>query len=160
MTPERPPVFGVKRSPPRPLLDRAVKTLEGAGVTFALGGSGLLAALGLADSIRDWDLTTDADLERIAPLFAGASSVTSGPWGVHADHALANEAVEIICRFAFRTGEAVVRIPTVASARRDGIPIGSTEGWTIAHALLAEPPPVARAQALDQPPRRPTSSTA
>ncbi len=182
-------MFGVKRSPPRSLLENAVNTLEAAGLTCALGGSGLLAALGLADSIRDWDLTTDADLERVAPLFAGAPSLASGPSGVHADHKLALEdgAIEIICRFAFRSGEAVVRIPTVVSARREGIPIGSAEAWAIAYALLgrpaksellfawlrergadsavikrllAEPLPGALARALDALPRRPPSSTA
>ena len=36
----------------------------------ALGGSGLLAALGLAHTVRDWDLTTDEPLGCLIPLVA------------------------------------------------------------------------------------------
>ncbi|WP_256369283.1 hypothetical protein [Thermaerobacter sp. FW80] len=41
---------------------------------MVLGGSGLLASLGLIDRVRDWDLVTDAPVERVmaaAPTLRG-----------------------------------------------------------------------------------------
>ncbi len=131
-------MFHLKSAPPLPLLAGAVATLERAGIVCALGGSGLLAALDLAEGARDWDLTTDAPLERLTPLFDADAIVTFGPQGVHADCklVLGRGAVEIISRLAFRTPAGVVRIPTVVSERRDGIPLGSPEAWAVAYGLL------------------------
>ena len=131
-------MYHLKSAPPLPPLLDSVARLERAGITCALGGSGLLGALGLADRVRDWDLTTDEPLERIAPLFEPGDVATFGPWGVHADGklTLAGGVVEILSGFAFRSVGGVVRIPTVVSARRDGIPLGSPEAWAAAYALL------------------------
>src|SRR5262245_2371184 len=79
-------MFHLKSSPPvGPLLD-AVRRLEGAGLVVALGGSGLLAALGLESEARDWDLTTDAMPDDVAARFAGITIERVGPGGIHADH--------------------------------------------------------------------------
>jgi len=42
-------------------VSQVVTALQDHGADAALGGSGLLAALGLVDAVRDWDVTTDAD---------------------------------------------------------------------------------------------------
>ena len=71
-------------SPPfEPLLEVA-RTLDREGIAFALGGSGLLAALGLARQVRDWDLTTDADLASISATLESYRPQSSGPDGIHA----------------------------------------------------------------------------
>jgi hypothetical protein len=76
----------LKSAPPiAPLLDRVTR-LERAGLTVALGGSGLLAALGLTDQVRDWDLTTDATLETAQAALAGESLELHGHDDLHADH--------------------------------------------------------------------------
>ena len=125
-------------SPPFHLLRSAIARLERAGVEVALGGSGLLAALLLADRVRDWDLTTDAPEAAVIEALAGDPHVRSGNDTLHADHKLAyaDGALEIILGFAFFTPAGVVRIPTIVSERRDGIPLGSLEAWGVAYHLL------------------------
>ena len=131
-------MFHLKSAPPAgPLLD-AVRRLESAGLLVALGGSGLLGALGLGDEAHDWDLTTDATPEEVAALFTAAGIERLGSSGIHADHKLrlAGGVVEIICGFAIRSGTDVVRIPTIVSARAAGVPLASPEAWAVAYALL------------------------
>ena len=131
-------MFHLKSSPPWPPLLDVVRRLEDGGLVVALGGSGLLGALGLATEARDWDLTTDAAEPDVAARLAGLEIERFGPSGLHADHKLrvAGGAVEVICGFAIRAGSDTVRIPTVVSARIEGIPIGSPEAWAAAYALL------------------------
>ena len=74
----------LKSHPPLgPLLGR-VERLERAGVVVALGGSGLLAALGLADTAQDWDLTTDAPLHAVLDALEGEPWTHHGPDDLHA----------------------------------------------------------------------------
>ena len=131
-------MFHLKSSPASaPLLD-VVRRLESAGLVVALGGSGLLGALGLGNEARDWDLTTDTAPGEVTAALDGLEVERVGPGGIHADHKVrtAGGEVEIICGFAIRSGDGVVRIPTVVSARVEGIPIGSPEAWAVAYALL------------------------
>src|SRR5204862_2628810 len=131
-------MFHLKPCPPAGPLLEAVRRLERAGLVTALGGSGLLAALGLGTEAHDWDLTTDASADEVAAVFSGTELERVGSSGIHADHKvrLAGGAVEIICGFAIRCGEGVVRIPTRVSARAEGVPLGSPEAWAVAYALL------------------------
>ena len=131
-------MFHLKSAPPAgPLLD-AVRRLEGAGLVVALGGSGLLGALGLGEEAHDWDLTTDATLGEVAAHLPADGMESFGSSGIHADHKLrlAGGVVEIICGFAIRSDANVVRIPTLVSARAEGVPLGSPAAWAVAYALL------------------------
>lgn len=132
----------LKSSPPLPLLRDYVARLERGGLTVALSGSGLLAALGLTDTVRDWDLTCDDPLDRVIAALGGEPFVHHGSDALHADQklALADGAVEVIVGFAFHVEGAVVRIPTIVSARVEGIPLASPEAWAIAYALLGRQP--------------------
>jgi hypothetical protein len=131
-------MFHLKSAPPSGVLLDTVRRLESAGLVVALGGSGLLGALGLATEAHDWDLTTDATPDDVAARLAGSGIERVGSSGIHADHKvqLAGGAVEIICGFAIRSGDGVVHIPTVVSARVEGVPLGSPEAWAVAYALL------------------------
>ena len=133
----RPRLWGAATPPLSPLLD-VVARLEAAGLVCALGGSGLLAALGLAHAVRDWDLTTDAPIEAVRAALDGLAVTWKGSDALHADQKLMldDAAVEVIVGFAFHVGGRVVRIPTIVSGRRDGVPIGSPEAWAVAYALL------------------------
>jgi hypothetical protein len=126
------------KSPPLPPLLEVIRRLERAGVEVALGGSGLLAALGLGNTIRDWDLTTDAEQPGVHALLADLGVALAGSSGVHADSKVMLPSLEIecICRFAFHVDGAVVRIPSVVTRRWRGVPVGSPEAWAIAYALL------------------------
>lgn len=131
-------MYHVKSSPPFEPLAALVARLERAGIRVALGGSGLLAALGLTDAVRDWDLTTDADLEALAAALGDEPFTHKGSDALHADQKLmlAGGAMEVIVGFAFFTPRGVVRIPTRESGRWNGIPLGSLEAWAVAYALL------------------------
>ena len=137
----------VVSAPPFAALRDRIARLEHAGVTVALGGSGLLAALGVADRVRDWDLTSDAAPGEVIAALAGDPYTASGNDALHADHklAFADGAIEIILGFAFFTAAGVVRIPTWVSERRDGLPLGSPEAWAVAYHLLGRP---AKSEAL------------
>jgi hypothetical protein len=129
-------------APPFALLGSAIERLERAGIPVALGGSGLLAALGLANRVGDWDLTTDRPAEEVTAALSGEASLLpgtlSGHDALHADHklAFAEGVLEIILGFAFFTPAGVVRIPTRVHERRDGLPLASPEGWAVAYHLL------------------------
>ncbi len=128
----------VKSSPPLPLLREYVERLERGGLTVALAGSGLLAALGLTDTVHDWDLTCDDPYERVVAALGDEPFVRHGSDDLHADMklALADGTVELILGFAFHVQGGVVRIPTLVSARVEGVPLASPEGWAIAYGLL------------------------
>lgn len=134
-------MYHVKSSPPLALLRGFVERLERSGLTVALGGSGLLAALGLDDTVRDWDLTCDDPLDRVVAALDGEPFVHHGSDALHADQklALADATVEVILGFAFHVEGAVVRIPTIVSARVEGIPLASPECWAVAYGLLGRP---------------------
>lgn len=125
--------------PLEPLLG-VLARLRAAGVPHALGGSGLLAALGLVGHVNDWDITCDADLDALAALFADAPHERFGNSGCHADHKLNLEGggIELIARFAFFVPLGVVRIPTRVTTRWRELPVGSPEGWAVAYALMGE----------------------
>lgn len=126
--------------PLEPLLE-LVARLEAEGIRCALGGSGLLAALGLTGTVHDWDLTTDATLEQLVPLAGEWPFETVGSSGVHADAKLMFPAhsIELIARFAFHGPRGVIRIPTMVTGRWRGVPLGSPEAWLAAYHLLERP---------------------
>lgn len=128
------------RTPPLPPLHAVSARLARAGLTHALGGSGLLAALGLVDAVNDWDVTVEASPAELEGLFAGHAFAMHGNSGCHADHKLSFEGqpIELIARFAFFAPEGIVRIPTVVTGRWQGVPLGSPVGWAAAYALMGE----------------------
>lgn len=126
------------RHPPLEPLRAALAKLSSAGIPHALGASGLCAALGLVDRVNDWDVTCDADLATLETLFADEPGESFGNSGCHADHKLnlRGGEIELIARFAFFVGDAVVRIPTRVTQQWNGVPVGSPEAWAVAYALM------------------------
>ncbi len=126
--------------PPFEQLAEAGARLDAAELGWALGGSGLLHALGLAEHVGDWDLQTDASPEDCESAFAGRPYERFDSNGCHADHKLAllDADAEIIIRFAFATARGVVRVPTRVSGHWRGMPLASPEGWAVAYWLLGE----------------------
>jgi hypothetical protein len=129
------------RLPPLEPARRVAATLECQGIACALGGSGLLVALGLAERARDWDFTTDAPLERVSEALRAFPAESMGPNGIHADHKLMLEggSVEVIVGFSFRSEGRVIRMPTIVTGRWNDLPLGSPEVWAVAYELLERP---------------------
>jgi hypothetical protein len=128
----------ITSSPPLAPLREIVTTLESAGIVCALGGSGLLASLGLETVIHDWDLTMDAPLENVRKTLERHAPEHTGPNGVHADNKLviSSHATECIVRFAFRVERGVAHIPTEVASEWNGVPVSRAEAWAVAYALL------------------------
>ncbi len=129
----------IAHPPLAPLLG-ALARLRDAGVPHALGASGLCASLGLVDSVNDWDVTCEADLDTLAALFADQPHERFGNSGCHADHKLNLEGggIELIARFAFFVEGGIVRIPTRVTGEWNGVPVGSPEAWAAAYWLMGE----------------------
>lgn len=127
-------------TPPIESLQKVYARLVQAGVPCALGGSGLLAALGLVDHVGDWDLTVEGDVAAIAALFADLPLELAGNSGIHADHKvmLPGESSEVIVNFAFQVEGPVIRIPTLVSGTWNDVAIASPECWAVAYALMGE----------------------
>lgn len=128
---------GAPTPPLEPLLEVADILRQG-GVEFALGGSGLLHALGLAATVGDWDLTTDAEPGMIYRIFEGRPQERHGPSGVHADAKLrlCGGAVELIIGMGFRTPAGICRVPTLVAGAWRSVPLASAEAWAVAYSLL------------------------
>lgn len=127
-------------TPPIESLQRVFGRLTASGVKCALGGSGLLASLGLVDQVRDWDLTAEGDVVAIAALFADLPRELAGNSGIHADHKvmLPGESAEVIVNFAFVAEGRVIRIPTLARGTWNGVATASPECWAVAYWLMGE----------------------
>jgi len=70
------------RTPPLSVVAAVVDAIQAQGAVAAVGGSGLLAALGLVGRVRDWDVTTDAETETVeAALRATGLPVAPAPAG-------------------------------------------------------------------------------
>lgn len=131
---------GGARTPPLEGLLGITARLDREGIAWAIGGSALLASLGLVREVNDWDVQVDADPEPLRELFADVPHSFHGHGGCHADWklAFAVERVELIPRFAFFVPGGVVRIPFRVAGRWRELPTASPEGWAAAYWLMGE----------------------
>lgn len=119
-----------------------VEQLQRHGVVVALGGSGLLQSLGLAEGVRDWDLTSDAHWERVEQALAGLAwrqaPCGDGPFASRYRIAMmaGDKEVDLMGAFAIRTEAGVVALPTVVCSEWQGVPVGSPEVWAVAYRLM------------------------
>lgn len=129
-------------TPPREHLDQVARALDAAGIEWALGGSALCMALGLAHQVGDWDLTTEAAPDQVVEALRDLTPAPElhGNSGIHADHKVVcfGGTVEVISRFAFfGEDDAVIRIPTIVTGTWQGHPVGSPLAWAVAYTLMA-----------------------
>ncbi len=127
--------------PPLEPLRQVARHLDAASIEWALGGSALLHALGLSNSVGDWDLTVDVSQEDAHAALRDLAPTLHGNFRIHADHKVVcfDGTVEVICRFAFFRpdgGDGVIRIPTMVSGMWNGFPTGSPEAWAVAYTLM------------------------
>ncbi|OWR31410.1 hypothetical protein CDO73_06680 [Saccharibacillus sp. O23] len=116
--------------------------LERAGVEYAIGGSGMLLGLGLAEAVRDWDLMTDAPEAEVraalSDLEVTSDSGTSELYGSGSKLTVEGlePEVEVIVGFAIRSGREICRLPALSGGVRRGLRIASPEVWFAAYALM------------------------
>lgn len=115
--------------------------LTAAGVAHALGGGALRWALGLADTVRDWDLTTDVDEPRVrAALHAFDVTTLPAKAPFRSAYALRvlvdGEDVEVIGRFAVATQGGVEAIATHVWGEAHGVPLADPRDWARAYRAM------------------------
>jgi hypothetical protein len=115
------------------------------GITFALGGSGLLASLGLVDVVRDWDFTTDSPWEVVKPAMEGLQYILIPPNRIFATEYLCQitldgAVIEVMGRFAIHkaSGEKHA-VRTLINHNWNGVPVGCPQEWARAYELIGRP---------------------
>lgn len=130
--------------PPVEPVARLVTALERAGQRPALGGSGLLVALGLADAANDWDVTVDAPVSAVTEaLDAGGfgyrdETLTTGVYatGLRLVVAVDGHDIDLLVNFALRGPHGVEPLPARVTGRWRGLPVGDPVVWERAYRLL------------------------
>jgi len=126
--------------PPMEPLRGLLARLQTAGVTAALGGSGLLFAHGLVDRVNDWDLTTNSppDLVRAAltgltweDRTGGGNYQTGGRFVVLID----GMEIDIMARLAVSG----CSLPSIVAGEWQGVPLDSLEVWAAVYWLIGRP---------------------
>ena len=126
------------------VLRAVLAALGDAGIEAAVGGSGLLAALGLVVRVRDWDLTTDADPPAVEAALTSAGipyspqSSHEGTWAtrarLHVDGG--DHDIDILIGFAIRAGETVHVLPSRVTGHWLGLPLADPVVWAQAYRLI------------------------
>jgi hypothetical protein len=132
------------RIPPLTVVSAVITALHAHDAVAAVGGSGLLASLGLTDEVRDWDVTTDAPAEvvdvalRSTGLDYGRAVSGDARYATRARFAVttADHQVEVLVGFAIHDGTQVVALPTRVSGTWRGLPMADPSVWLAAYRLL------------------------
>jgi hypothetical protein len=119
-------------------LQRVAAALQAGGADVALGGSGLLYSLGLGDSVRDWDLTTDTPWQQVESALSGfewqLAPFGDGDYRSRFRVSVRVGAAEIDLIGRFAVGD--VHLPTIPSGEWNGVPVGAPEVWAVAYRLI------------------------
>jgi hypothetical protein len=130
--------------PPLPVVAAVIDALLVQGAAPAVGGSGLLAALGLVDRVRDWDVTTDAPTATVQAALSSTGlpvdpvPAGEGRYATRARFAVDGDGhdVDVIVGFAVRDHGDVVPLPTRVTRTWLGLPIADPRVWLEAYRLL------------------------
>ncbi len=118
--------------------------LRAAGLGSVVGGSGLLASLGLVDAVNDWDLVTDGDEAAVAAVLrrlrlpADPLPGSSDRFATRALHRLERngEQVDLLVGFAVRTSDGVIGVPATQGGTWRGLTMARPEDWAIAYRAM------------------------
>jgi len=106
----------------------------------ALGGSGLLYALGLTEVVHDWDLTTNEPLHEVMRCLNGFHVIekrrVSETFRSEYILALPDEDIEIIGGYAIRCGREICHLPSIIGGAWRDVPMASPEVWAVAYDLM------------------------
>ncbi|MGC5327932.1 hypothetical protein [Brevibacillus sp. SYSU BS000544] len=124
-----------------PLL-KVTTALKKANIDYAMGGSGLLYSLGLVDSVRDWDLTTEAHLANVLEALGHlhCEPAPCGDYPFASSYRLSIHAeepqIDLFGSFTIQTEAGLCRLPSIPSSIWNGIAVGSPEVWFVAYSLM------------------------
>ncbi|AGP56349.1 hypothetical protein M271_24275 [Streptomyces rapamycinicus NRRL 5491] len=133
----------------------------------ALGGSGLLVALGLAEVAHDWDLTVDSPEDAVREALAEGGFRFSDRTGGDRLYATrrrfvidgGDHSIDLLVGFALRSTDEVVPLPTRVTGAWRELPLADPVVWERAYVLLGRPGKAAalRQWLNDEPRREPMS---
>lgn len=136
------------RLPPTDVVTGVVRLLRAHGMEPALGGSGLLVALGLAETANDWDLTVDAPEDAVrAALDEGGFRFSDGttrarPYATRRRFVVdgGDHAIDLLVGFAlWSPEEELISLPTRVTGWWKGLPLADPLVWERAYVLLGRP---------------------
>jgi hypothetical protein len=116
--------------------------LEQSGISYSLGGSGLMLSLGLTNAVGDWDVLVEASKDRLlnALQHDQVEEMTSGdyPFGTKYKLVVHSQGpqVEIIGGLSIYTDKGLCRLPSIPSSTWNGIQVGSPEVWYVTYTLM------------------------
>jgi hypothetical protein len=128
------------------VVQRVLHSLNESGLIAAIGGSGLLAALGLTEVVHDWDVTTDGP-QSVVELALDAAGVpyrvVPAGTGIYATGGLyvvdgGSHEIDVIVDFAVRAGSRTIELPTRVSTTWKGLPIADPTVWEQAYRLVGQ----------------------
>ncbi|MGO1524403.1 MAG: hypothetical protein ACTHV8_12035 [Nesterenkonia sp.] len=148
--PEKPPP---PQTPPLRVVLNLQQRLRENDIPSAVGGSGLLASLGLIDRVNDWDLCVDAEPAEVHALIEelGLSFSRRSRSGIFRTEALftvyaVDHQIDVLVGFALASPSGTVTIPARVSHRWRGLEMAQPEDWRRAYRLMGRED---RAQLLD-----------
>ncbi|TXK76389.1 hypothetical protein [Paenibacillus sp. N3.4] len=124
---------------------RVTEAIHSKGISYAIGGSGLLLSLGLISAMNDWDVMTEAPLDAlIASLYKERIEVLpSGDEPFNSQYRLLvqtdDKPIEIIGSFQLKTDSGIARLPAISAHIWKGLAIASPEVWAVAYELMMRP---------------------
>lgn len=142
--------------PPLDAVTRVVAALRERGLSPAVGGSGLLVALGLAEVANDWDVTVDdaepatvtAALDGTGlPYRDGTAHNTGYATGRRYVVDGGDHEVDLLLDFALRGPGGVERLATTVTGCWRGLPLADPAVWARAYRLLGRD---AKAETLER----------
>ncbi|MER6840388.1 hypothetical protein [Streptomyces platensis] len=132
------------QTPTTGVLRGVIRILRARGMEPALGGSGLLVALGLAEIAHDWDLTVDSPADAVREaLGEGGFRFSDGTGGdrVYATRRRfvidgGDHTIDLLVGFALRSTDEIVPLPTQVTGSWRGLPLADPVVWERAYILL------------------------
>lgn len=149
------------RTPPLDAVLAVQAALDAAGIDSVVGGSALLASLGLpVEAVHDWDVAVDADPDAVADALGSlrlpimrAGDADSELYASEELFVLdaGDHTVDVIVRFRVRAAGGVIDIPARPGAVWRGLRMARPEDWAIAYRAMGN---AERAAALESVPPR------
>ncbi|SDS78723.1 hypothetical protein [Microlunatus soli] len=141
--------------PPLDDVRAVIEALEANGAVAAVGGSGLLAAIGVVDTIRDWDVTTEAADKVVVDALSSVglpyrdAAMRDGVYATRQRFLVdaGDHEIDVLVDFSAHSPDGVVHFPTRVTRRWHGLPIADPEVWADAYRRMGRRE---RAELLDR----------